>query len=176
LIKQEVTGFFILFITDTTLIDRPIDPSASPVETLLPLVRSQFVIRLSLVFLSFVSRTCRLLRLQSFLIHAAIDSIYTTQLRLKDNETSLFNTRIDIKVVESFSTPKQDRGHRLIHFTRVSINSAIVADDPRGGRRGGAGLIAVNTTFRVSSRASARGGAGDEEAKEWGGGVRCQTE
>jgi len=43
------------------------------------------------------------------------------------------------------------------------------------GGGGGAGLIAVNTTFRGSSRASARGGAGDEEAKEWGG-VRCQTE
>jgi len=52
LIKQEVTGFFILFHTDTTLIDRPIDPLASPVKTPLPLVRSQFVVRL----LSYVSR------------------------------------------------------------------------------------------------------------------------
>jgi hypothetical protein len=50
LIKQEVTGFFILFHTDTTLIDGPIDPLALPVETLLPLVR------LSFVCLSFVSR------------------------------------------------------------------------------------------------------------------------
>jgi hypothetical protein len=56
LIKQEVTGFFILFHTDTTLIDRPIDPLASPVETLLPLIRSQFVVRLSFVCLSFFYR------------------------------------------------------------------------------------------------------------------------
>jgi len=55
LIKQ-VTRFFILFHTDTTLIDRPIDPLASPLKTLLPLVRSQFVVRLSSVCLSFVSR------------------------------------------------------------------------------------------------------------------------
>jgi len=56
LIKQEVTGFLILFNTDTILIDRPIDLLASPVETLLPLVRSQFVVRLSFVCLSFIYR------------------------------------------------------------------------------------------------------------------------
>jgi len=85
LMEQEVTRFFIPFHTDTILIDRPIDPVASPLETLLPLVRSQFVVRLSLVYFSFVShmsfvliririRARRFLRLQSFLIHAAIDN------------------------------------------------------------------------------------------------------
>jgi len=43
LMEQEVTRFFILFHTDTTLIDRPIDSVAS--------IRL-FVIRLSLVCLS----------------------------------------------------------------------------------------------------------------------------
>jgi hypothetical protein len=37
---------------------------------------------MSLVFLSFVSRTRRLLRLQRFLIHAAIGSIYTTKISI----------------------------------------------------------------------------------------------
>jgi hypothetical protein len=37
LMEQQVTRLFILFHTDTTLIDRPIDSAASPVETLLPL-------------------------------------------------------------------------------------------------------------------------------------------
>jgi len=41
-------------------------------------VRRSSVFRMSLVFLSFVSRTHRLLRLQRFLIYAAIGSIYTT--------------------------------------------------------------------------------------------------
>jgi len=49
LIKQEVTGFFILFNTDAILINRPIDLSALPIEILLPLVHSQFVVRLSFV-------------------------------------------------------------------------------------------------------------------------------
>jgi hypothetical protein len=55
--RRQVDGtrsnkLFILFHTDTTLIDTPIDPVASPVETLLP-----FVVSSLFVCLSFVSRS-----------------------------------------------------------------------------------------------------------------------
>jgi hypothetical protein len=61
LMEQQVTRLFILFHTDTTFIDRPIDPVASSVETLLPLfgVTHRWLapsIRLSLVCLSLVCR------------------------------------------------------------------------------------------------------------------------
>jgi len=56
LVDKTRSNRIILFHTDTTLIDRPIDSLASPVETLLPLVRNQFVVRLSFVCLSFFYR------------------------------------------------------------------------------------------------------------------------
>jgi len=60
LMEQQVTRLFILFHTDTTFIDRPIDIVASPVKTLLPLFGTHrwlaSSIRLSLVCLSFVRR------------------------------------------------------------------------------------------------------------------------
>jgi hypothetical protein len=53
LIKQEVTGFFIIFNTNTTLIDRPIDLSVLLVQILLSFVPSS--VRHSPVFcMSFV--------------------------------------------------------------------------------------------------------------------------
>jgi len=56
LIKQQVTRFFILFNTNTTLIDRPIDLSVLPVEILLPLVlpsvRRSSVFPMSFVYVS----------------------------------------------------------------------------------------------------------------------------
>jgi len=61
LMEQQVTRLFILFHTDTSFIDRPIDSVASPVETLLPLFDSHllfvcpsFVCRSFVVCSSFV--------------------------------------------------------------------------------------------------------------------------
>jgi hypothetical protein len=67
LIKQGVTGFFIIFNTNTTLIDRPIDLSVLLVQMPLPFVLSS--VRhspSSFACLSFIYR------LQNFLIKSII--------------------------------------------------------------------------------------------------------
>jgi hypothetical protein len=133
LIKQEVTGFLILFNTDTTLIDRPIDLLASPHETLLPLVHSQFVIRLSFVCLSFIYR------LQSFLINTVNNSIYTTVVYIL--RLAKVTTKCPIKspaqVTSLFSGPARSSVLvRLIQDRRSGSTIAlIIRDDRRLSRR-----------------------------------------
>jgi len=71
LIKQKITGFFIIFNTNTTFIDRPIDLSVLPVQILLPFVLSSVrhspVFYMSFVYLSITK-----------LLDKINNSIYTT--------------------------------------------------------------------------------------------------
>jgi len=50
LIEQQITRLFILFHTDTTFIDRPIDSVASPFETLLLLFGTHSLVDSFLIF------------------------------------------------------------------------------------------------------------------------------
>jgi len=79
LMEQQVTRLFILFHTDTTFIDRPIDPVASPFETLLPFFGTHRwlapFIRLSLVCHSFIVRrssVCCALSLAPYILKSGV--------------------------------------------------------------------------------------------------------
>jgi len=138
LMEQQITRLFILFHTDTTFIDRPIDPVASPVETLLPFFGTHrwlapsirlFLVCLSLVrhlFVVHLSVSCALF-LALYILKGGVPlqghrPIVTYDYSVRTNTSTRVSTVLSRL---SFILIHTHHAHRLLRLQKLLIYAAI---------------------------------------------------